>query len=44
MSGVVRFDAILTGVYWVLTTCPDGTNSDVDDGDDFTCVNNLILN
>ena len=23
------------------TTCPDGTNSDIDDGDGFTCENNL---
>jgi uncharacterized protein YjbI with pentapeptide repeats len=24
-----------------LTACPDGTNSDVDDGAGFTCLNNL---
>jgi uncharacterized protein YjbI with pentapeptide repeats len=24
-----------------LIACPDGTNSDVDDGDRFTCLNSL---
>ena len=27
--------------FWGDTTCPDGTNSDADDGDDFTCLANL---
>ena len=26
---------------WNNTTCPDGTNSDDDDGDQFTCLYNL---
>jgi uncharacterized protein YjbI with pentapeptide repeats len=27
---------------WSNTTCPDGSNSDTDDGDGFTCLSNLL--
>jgi uncharacterized protein YjbI with pentapeptide repeats len=30
------------GAIWGNTICPDGSNSDVDDGDNFTCFSNLI--
>ena len=33
----------LTGVTWRSTTCPDGSNSNEDDGDGYTCLDNLIL-
>jgi hypothetical protein len=31
------------GVIWSNTICPDVTNSNIDDGDNFTCLNNLII-
>jgi uncharacterized protein YjbI with pentapeptide repeats len=34
----------LTGVIWGDTTCSDGSNSDDDDGDNFSCEANFILN
>ncbi|MFX0198023.1 MAG: pentapeptide repeat-containing protein [Candidatus Hodarchaeota archaeon] len=42
LDGVVSLDPILDGVIWSNTQCPDGSNSDIDDGDGFTCLNNLI--
>ena len=30
-----------TNVTWGNVTCPDETNSDIDDGNGFTCLNNL---
>src|SRR5665811_772495 len=52
LRGAILIDADLTGVYmdgaylfttvWGNTTCPDGTNSDDDDRDGFTCEGNLI--
>jgi uncharacterized protein YjbI with pentapeptide repeats len=33
--------ADLSGVTWSNTTCPDGSNSDDDDGDGYTCLSNL---
>jgi uncharacterized protein YjbI with pentapeptide repeats len=33
-----RFDRAI----WSSTTCPDGSNSDTDDGDGFTCLSNLL--
>jgi len=33
--------ANLQDVLWDNTTCPDETSSDIDDGDDFSCENNL---
>ena len=40
-TGTDLTSAIVTGAIWSGTGCPDGTNSDVDDGDGFTCLNNL---
>jgi hypothetical protein len=38
-----QFDApMLTGVIWGNTICPDGSNSDANDGDGFTCLGNFI--
>src|SRR5680860_386360 len=52
LTGADLANADLTGVYmdgaylfttvWGNTTCPDGTNSDDDDRDGFTCEGNLI--
>jgi uncharacterized protein YjbI with pentapeptide repeats len=35
---------MLTGITWGNTTCADGSNSDDDDGDNFTCESNFIVN
>jgi uncharacterized protein YjbI with pentapeptide repeats len=35
---------VLEGIIWGNTTCSDGSNSDDDDGDNFTCESNFILN
>jgi uncharacterized protein YjbI with pentapeptide repeats len=35
---------VLDGITWGNTTCSDGSNSDDDDGDNFTCESNFILN
>jgi uncharacterized protein YjbI with pentapeptide repeats len=34
----------LDGITWGNTTCSDGSNSDDDDGDNFTCESNFIVN
>jgi uncharacterized protein YjbI with pentapeptide repeats len=34
----------LTGAIWGNTVCSDGSNSDDNDGDNFTCENNFIVN
>jgi len=34
----------LDGITWGNTTCSDGSNSDDDDGDNFTCVSNFLVN
>ncbi len=34
----------LSGVTWGNTTCSDGSNSDDNDGDNFTCESNFIVN
>ena len=34
----------LDGILWGNTTCSDGSNSDDNDGDDFTCVSNFLVN
>lgn len=34
----------LSGVTWGNTTCPDGSNSDDNDGDNFTCEGNPVIN
>lgn len=41
LSSAVLSGAILTGAVWLNTTCPDSSNSNDDDGDGFTCLNNL---
>lgn len=33
---------LVTGVVWNNTVCPGGSNSDVDEGDGQTCLNNLV--
>jgi hypothetical protein len=43
LSGADLSGAYLSGAKWNHTTCPDGTNSDDNDGDGFTCLNNLSL-
>lgn len=37
-----QFDWFGPYTIWSNTTCPDGTNSDTDDGDGLTCNNNLL--
>jgi uncharacterized protein YjbI with pentapeptide repeats len=34
----------LDGITWGNTTCSDGSNSDDDDGDNFTCESNFLVN
>jgi hypothetical protein len=34
----------LSGITWGNTTCSDGSNSDDNDGDNFTCESNFIVN
>ena len=34
----------LTGATWGNTTCADGSNSDANDGDNFTCESNFLVN
>ncbi|MGH2608484.1 MAG: pentapeptide repeat-containing protein [Tepidiformaceae bacterium] len=41
LTGASTTGAMLRGTY-KNTTCPDGTNSDTDDGDALTCANNLV--
>ncbi|MEP7216826.1 MAG: pentapeptide repeat-containing protein, partial [Anaerolineaceae bacterium] len=36
------FKGALLDAFWSNTICPDGTNSDLDDGDAKSCANNLI--
>jgi uncharacterized protein YjbI with pentapeptide repeats len=45
LSGAITTGVNLSGnpaIIYGNTTCPDGTNSDEDDGDNFTCINNTI--
>jgi hypothetical protein len=39
LSGAAMFEADLSGVVWITTTCPDGSNSDSDGG---TCIGHGI--
>jgi uncharacterized protein YjbI with pentapeptide repeats len=41
LAGASLTDANLESSYWEGTVCPDGSNSDDDDGDNFTCLDNL---
>lgn len=45
IEGAERSDGVnLSGVIWGNTTCADGSNSDDDDGDNFTCEGNFPEN
>jgi len=41
LTGANLVSAVLDRVIWSNTTCPDGTNSDLADGDGSTCLSNL---
>ena len=41
LTGAELLSVVLDGVIWSNTTCPDGTNSDAEDGDGGTCLDNL---
>ena len=41
LTGATLASAVLDRVVWSNTTCPDGTNSDLADGDGSTCLSNL---
>jgi uncharacterized protein YjbI with pentapeptide repeats len=41
LTGASTVGALMRGTY-KNTTCPDGSNSDTDDGDGLTCANNLL--
>jgi uncharacterized protein YjbI with pentapeptide repeats len=43
LTGATLASAVLDRVIWSNTTCPDGTNSDLADGDESTCLSNLQL-
>ncbi len=40
----LRVGTSLSGIIWGNTTCADGSNSDDNDGDNFTCESNFIVN
>ena len=42
LEGAFLIGAIFTDVAWGQTRCPDGSNSDDNDGDSQTCENNMI--
>jgi uncharacterized protein YjbI with pentapeptide repeats len=41
LTGAQLSSVVLEGTIWSNTTCPDGTNSDLPDGDGSTCLSNL---
>jgi uncharacterized protein YjbI with pentapeptide repeats len=41
LTGAQLSSVVLDGTIWSNTTCPDGTNSDLSDGDGSTCLSNL---
>jgi uncharacterized protein YjbI with pentapeptide repeats len=41
LTGAQLSSVVLDGTIWSNTTCPDGTNSDLPDGDGSTCLSNL---
>jgi len=41
LTGAQLSSVVLEGTIWSNTTCPDGTNSDLADGDGATCLSNL---
>ena len=42
LTGAFLIGARLDNVLWKNTRCPDGRTSEEDDGDQFTCLNNLV--
>src|SRR5688572_15632589 len=40
----LRVGTSLDGIIWGNTTCSDGSNSDDNDGDNFTCESNFLVN
>ena len=44
LGAELRSGTNLSGVIWGNTTCSDGSNSDDNDGDNFTCESNFLVN
>jgi uncharacterized protein YjbI with pentapeptide repeats len=44
LSAKLRVGTNLSGIIWGNTTCSDGSNSDDNDGDNFTCESNFLVN
>jgi|SRR5687767_4882907 len=44
LGAELRVGTNLSGITWGNTTCSDGSNSDDNDGDNFTCESNFLVN
>jgi hypothetical protein len=44
LGAKLKVGTALDGIIWGNTTCSDGSNSDDNDGDNFTCESNFIVN
>jgi uncharacterized protein YjbI with pentapeptide repeats len=44
LGAELKAGTTLDGITWGNTTCSDGSNSDDDDGDGFTCESNFLVN
>jgi uncharacterized protein YjbI with pentapeptide repeats len=44
LGAELRVGTALDGILWGNTTCSDGSNSDENDGDNFTCESNFLVN
>ena len=44
LGAKLRAGTNLSGIIWGNTTCSDGSNSDDNDGDNFTCESNFLIN
>jgi uncharacterized protein YjbI with pentapeptide repeats len=44
LGAELKVGTSLDGILWGNTTCSDGSNSDDNDGDNFTCESNFIVN
>jgi hypothetical protein len=44
LGAKLRTGTNLSGIIWGNTTCSDGSNSDDNDGDNFTCESNFLVN
>jgi uncharacterized protein YjbI with pentapeptide repeats len=44
LGAELRAGTSLDGILWGNTTCSDGSNSDDNDGDNFTCESNFLVN